>query len=1019
MSSILLGSLAYSGIDNSIPKSKSKSKNKLDSVYDSNIENKMNIIERQQSRQNFNKPEFLNQFDDLRLDNISEPVGVNDSYKTISGVNTSLQRNLDFANGYSLFQETDMHYDVVSKDQFTHNNMVPNTSRRDFSVNADRSQRKLEAFSGVDPLYVAKKEKVPLFQPMPDLTWVNGMPVVTSELQKRYLPSNKNNFGNLPFEHNVRVKPGLEMENQEGNYSVYRVNPRNIDALRSEINQKVSYESKPLETIKKGEFRGPDPNLTKYKLPDFRQTDFGDLLPSKAAIEAPKQTGEYTDMKTQRNEAESYMPGHAVNTTIGDGPDKGKTRFEPAKRESYANDFAHGVGEVNNKPVMTNAKSFKNYDNQRASTNIEYEGPVSNAAGGNGGLYAVDYKDVPLTTLRELMIHGNTNIGISNNGEKGTYVFSNDMVLPVTHRETQSENNPILGPNAEIKMSIVRDEKDVAKMTTRQTTNHNIILNARGESNQAPIYNNDPAKMTLRPGTNHNLAINARGEEKQVRVYNNDTAKMTLRPGTNHNLVINARGEEKQAPVYNEDKAKSTLRQGTNHNLVINARGEEKQAPVYNEDKAKSTLRQGTSHNLVINARSEEKQAPVYNEDKAKTTLRQGTSHNLVINARSEEKQAPVYNDDQAKNTVKQTTLFMTPAKNLRGEIEQVYTGLQDDAKPTIKQTTIISNRPTGNPSKALGNYARDKDEVAKPTIRQQTEETQYIGHVGSKGIESTYVRDKEEVAKPTIRQQTEETKYIGHVGSNGIESTYVRDKDEVAKPTIRQQTEETIHIGHANAKNHEATYVRDKDEVAKTTIRQQTEQTKYIGHANAKNHEATYVRDKDEVAKPTIKQTTIYATPAGRLNNSNMGNYARDVNDEAKVTIKQTTMLQDYTGGLHGEIDAQISHEAANNMTIDDRREISTYNRAPNGKGDQHGPYIDEENVRFNDKKTLYSYVSNPHKPLDHSVMPTTTRETIETVYSMSKPVIETSTYYVNPYFINTLKNNPLVNDIYHQKNV
>ena len=35
--------------------------------------------------------------------------------------------------------------------------------------------------------------------------------------------------------------------------------------------------------------------------------------------------------------------------------------------------------------------------------------------------------------------------------------------------------------------------------------------------------------------------------------------------------------------------------------------------------------------------------------------------------------------------------------------------------------------------------------------------------------------------------------------------------------------------------------------------------------------------------------------------------------------------------------------------------------------------------------------------------------KETIEKVYSMSKPVIETSSYYVNPYFINTLKINLL----------
>ena len=979
MSSILLASLAYSGL---------KSKKKIELNYDSNIENKMNVIERQQVRQNHKKPEFLKQFDDLRLDNIDEPASVNESYKTIEGMNTSLQRNLDFVNGYSSFQETDMHYDIVNKDKFTHNNMVPNTSRRDFSINTDRSQRKLETFSGIDPLYVSKKEKVPLFQPMPDLTWVNGMPTVTNELQKRYLPSSKNNFGNLPFENSVKIKPGLGFENQEGNYSVYRVNPRNIDALRSDINQKITYESKPLETIKKGDFRGPDPNLTKYKLPDFRETKFGDLLPSKADIEGPKQTGKYTDVRTQRNETESYLPGPAINTNRGNGPDKSKTRFEPGKKESYYNDFTHATTEVNNKPVMTNIKSFKNYENQRVTTNYEYEGPVSNAAGGNSGNYTVDYKDIPLTTARELMIYGDTNIGVSNNNERGNYVFSNDMVLPTTNRETQSSKNPLLGATSEIKYTKARDDNDTARMTLRTELNHNIVLNARGEEKLSRVYNDDQAKMTLRPEINHNIVSNTRGEEKQSRVYNDDQAKMTLRPGINHSIVSNTRGEEKQTRVYNDDQAKMTLRPGINHSIVSNTRGEEKQSRVYNEDQAKMTLRPGINHSIVSNTRGEEKQTRVYNED-------------------------------QAKSTMKHTVLFMAPEKNVRGENELVYTSLQDDAKPTIKQTTIISNRQTGNPSKALVAYSRDIEDTAKQTIREQTEGTKFIGHVNTINHESTYVRDLDEVAKPTIRQQTEKTQFIGHANTINHEATYVRDLDEVAKTTIRQQTEGTKFIGPANDKNHESIYVRDLDEVAKPTIRQQIEDTKYIGHINTNNQESTYVRDNEFNAKPTIKQTTVYATPAGRLNNSNMGNYTKDVNDEARITTKQTTLLQDYTGGIHGEIDAQISHQAAKNMSVDDRREISTYNRTPNGKGDLNGPYLDTENVRFNDKKELFSYVSNPYKPLDHSVMPTTSKETIEKIYSMSKPVIETSTYYINPYFINTLKNNPLVNDIYHQKNV
>jgi hypothetical protein len=847
MTSILLGSLV-------------NSKNNLKTIYSSNISGQMNVMQQNLAKQNFNNSEYLKQFDDLRFDSVSDPVGVNEAFTTTNGLNTSLQRNLDFNNGYSNFQQSDMHYDVVTKEHFTHNNMVPHTSKRDFSFDmnsANKVQRKLETFTGIDPNYVSKKEKTPLFEPLPNLTWVNGMPVVADKLVTRYLPSNKNNYGNVPFQTNVRVRPGVGLQNQEGNYGVYRVNPRNVDALRSEINQKVSYENKPLETIKKGEYRGPDPNLTKHKLPDFRVVNFGDLLPSKADINAPKQTGDYTNVITQRNEKEIYYTGHSVDTNKGSGPDKNKTKFEPAKKESYISDPTHSVVAVNNKPVMTNTSSYTNYETQRVSTNSNYKGAMSNVV--VGGNYTVDYKNIPLVTSRELMIHGDTNIGVSGVQNQGNYIFSNDMVLPTTHRES-----------------------------------------------------------------------------------------------TSHTIVGNVRQEDKSVPMYNNDSAKPTIRQTVNQTMIGNVRQEDKSVPMYNNDIAKSTIRQTVNQTMVGNVRQEDKSVPMYNNDSAKPTIRQ-------------------------------TSTFTTPEINIKSYVSDVYVNLNDEAKPTIKQTTLISKRPTGNVSNALANYTRDVVDEAKPTIRQTTENNQYVGQINSQNIESGYARDINNKAKPTIRQSTENNQYNGHINSQYVECGYARD-------------------------------INDK---AKSTIRQTTENNQYVGHVNSQNIECGYTKDINDKARPTIKQTTLYSSPAGRMNNSNMGNYSRDITDEARPTIKQTTLLQDYTGGLHGEVDAQISHMAANNMEIDDRREILTYNRPANGKGDDYGPYIDRNNVRMNDRRELYNYVSHPHKSLDMSVMPTTSNDTIKNVYMMSKPVIEQSAYYVNQYFINTLKDNPYVNDIYHQKNV
>ena len=855
------------------------SANNLDSIYSSNISGKMNIIEKNQVMQQKSNSGFFNQFDDLRFDNIAEPVGINEAFTTITGINSSLQRNLDFQSGYSQFQKDDMHYNVVDKDNFTHGNMIPSTTKRDIDNKSNITSRKLETFTGSFEHYKPKKEGKHLFEPMTDLTYINGMPSITDTIKNRYLPSNKNNNGNLPFDTNVRVLPGLDDQNRLGSHSVYRILPKNVDMLRSDINQKISYESKPVEAIKKGDVRGPDPILSKFKMPDFRETKYEDLLPSRTGIEAPKKTGKYTNILTMRNETDTYNPINAVNTTIGDGPNKEKVRFEPSKKENYLNDNTHSITSIYNKPVMTNIKSFNNYDNQRTGTNIEYEAPIRSAQTTG---YTVDYKNVPLTTARELMIHNNNIMGLKS--EQKSYVFSNDMILPVTKRE-------------------INNNTDVTNIT--------------GEIKQNAIYNYDKAKETLRQTNNYNDVTNITGEIKQNALYNNDKAKETLRQTNNYNDVTNITGEIKQNALYNNDKAKETLRQNTNYNDVTNITGEIKHNALYNNDKAKETLRQTTNYNDVTNITGEIKHNALYNNDKAKETLRQNTNHNDVTNITGEIKHNVLYNNDKAK--------------------------------PTIKQTTLVSN---------------------------------YSGTIG------TYNN-----------------------------TSYARDINDKTRTTIKEQTEKNQHDGHANAINMESTYIKNYNDIAKPTIRQQTEATNYTGVIKSNDQEGTYIKNYNDIAKPTIKQTTIVQTPGGRVANSNMGNYT-NLTDDMKTTTKETTLLKDYTGGLHGEIDKPISHDASNNMCLDDRREISMYNRTPNGKRDVNGPQIDKDNVRLNEP-IIFNYVPQPHKSLDHSVMPTVSKNIIEQVYSMSKPVIESSSYYINPYFINTLNDNPYVNDIYHQKNV
>jgi hypothetical protein len=91
--------------------------------YNSNIENNIKMIEQNQAKQNFSKPEYLNQFDDLRFDSISNPVGENDTYKTLLGINSYVKKDLEIRDNYSYFNSNENGtYNVVPDNQLTHNN---------------------------------------------------------------------------------------------------------------------------------------------------------------------------------------------------------------------------------------------------------------------------------------------------------------------------------------------------------------------------------------------------------------------------------------------------------------------------------------------------------------------------------------------------------------------------------------------------------------------------------------------------------------------------------------------------------------------------------------------------------------------------------------------------------------------------------------------------------------------------------------------------------------------------------
>jgi len=1081
MTSILLNSLSGTNSNN------------LNNNYCTNIENNMNRIEREQAFQSYANPEYLKQFDDLKFDNSTGPVSINQNN---IGVNNSLQRNIDFVNGYSEFQKNDMHYNVVSSKDFVHNNMVPNTSTRDRDIlGSDRNQRTLETFTGNSDFYTPKTEQYHLFEPMTDLTFTTGMPTITSKIQNRYIPSNKNNNGNLPFENNVRVRPGVENKNQGGNYAVYRVNPLNVDQLRSQSNQKIVYNNKPLETIKKGEIRGPDFKLSKFKIPDFKEKKFSDLVPSKSIYDGPIQTGVFTDMNTLRNQKETYNPGPANHGSTGEGPNLNKIKFQQAKKESYLNDPTHAINAVNSKLVLTNIDSYTNYNTQRASTNSTHEGPLSTIQTS----YTVDYNDIPLVTQRQLMLYNENNLGAISQIPQN-YIFSNDMILPTTNRNTM-KNQDILGSNPQEKQ-VNTQYQDEARATGRMFTSHNITGTSAPQEKQVNTQYQDEARATGRMFTSHNITGASVPQEKQVNTQYQDEARATGRMFTSHNITGTSAPQEKQVNTQYQDEARATGRMFTSHSITGTSVPQEKQVNTQFQDEARATGRMFTSHSITGTSVPQEKQVNTQFQDEARATGRMFTSHSITGTSVPQEKQVNTQYQDEAKVTGRMftshsitgtsvpqekqvNTQFQDEAKvtgrmftshSITGtsvpQEKQVNTQFQDEAKVTGRMFTSHSITGTSVPQeKQVNTQFQDEAKVTgrmftshsitgtsvpqeKQVNTQFQDEAKVTGRMfTSHNITGTSVPQEKQVntqfqdeAKVTGRmftshsitgtsvpqekqvntQYQDQAKITGRMSTshNITGSSVSQDKlaytknNDIAKPTIKQSTLINDPVANISNSNNVSNYSRDINNIAKITVRQQTEVTEHIGSIKNNINDANYVIDNNYNAKATIKQTTIAPTPLGREFNADMGNYTRDEKDNARNTIRQTTEVTEYVGGIKSEVDKKISHEATNNIELDDRREISTYNRTANGKKDLNGPYINRENVELNDP-LLYSYVPNPHIALDHSIMPTVPKDIVEKVYIRAKPVVQSSSYYINDCFINTLADNPLVNDIYHPKNI
>jgi hypothetical protein len=642
------------------------------------------------------------QFDLMTVGGLNEPVPIN---KPVDGFNFNLRRDVEFSNNYSSFQNSDMHYGVVSREEFIHDNMVPNTSKRDFEVtNGYYQDRKLQAMTGVDDHWKHKKEVENFYDVSKDITYVNGAPVFTSEYEGRYLPDDKLNFQDLPFKNKIKVRPGINGEVQPARNEVYRILPKTVNELRPLNNQKVSFEADKVEAVKKGDIRAPDLNLTKYKRNG--EIEARETKPNRAQITRETKRPKFKKPSGNRDIANNYE-GPAYQNQ-GDGPSTKKTKHQKSKKVTYDNDPQRNINN-NNKSVNVTAKSFTNYETDRANTSHSIAGVLINT---NKGNWVKNQGDVAKRTIRESTELQQYDGNIQNEVKEGFVRMLNDKAK-ITIRESTELQKRDGNIQNEVKEGFVRMLNDKARTTIKEST-----------------------ELQKRDGNIQNEV-----KEGFVRMLN-DKARSTIKESTElQKRDGNIQNEVKEGFVRMlNDKARSTIKESTElQKRDGNIQNEVKDGYVLTKENiAKPTLKQTTLHSSRGNNYDGNS---TYIRDKeltTKPTVKQSTLHSSRGNTFDGNSTYVRDNELNAKPTVKQTTLHSGRGNNYDGNSTYVR-DKELNAKPTVKQSTLHSSR--GNTFDGNGIYVIDKNDKAKITIKETTHLKDYTGTLKAE-VENQRTRD-------------------------------------------------------------------------------------------------------------------------------------------------------------------------------------------------------------------------------------------------------------------------------------
>ena len=807
----------------------------FDSKYHSN-----NIQQNQKINDNFFEKRRLDANNPL-ITNIIPPSSWGSGYGyAYAGENGMGTDNIQNTNKY----EDQFSFQVIKKNDFisfneSNNNFTPfdnttennikecfsmNTKKRDFEqfndYNEQKTPLKLDLYSGSSRNYFSKSEIEPFFQPVKDMSFVNGMAVITDKFEDRYADSIRLERRNeRPFE------PEVVGPNSKGKYTGFhdttRVLPKLTDELRRADKPKLSYTVEPVKgkTINKRPVVAP---LVK-RLPDkFKELDGKDLIP-KSQVSSAAIRDNYNLILSNRSILSTEIYGAPKDQVNHKFDIKAKGITQESTRNKYVetdNTNISGLVQIfNNNKDSINLPKLERNDYQVVYSNVNNQNKVQSYNPNNIS------KPTTRQTLNNIQ-HNNMNTGIN----KMQSYNPNNKTKPTT-RQTLNNiqyNNMNTATN---KMQSY-DPNDKTKPTTRQTLNNIQYNNMNTATNKMQTHDPcDATKPTIRQTLNNIDYSNIVAAANKMQGYDpNDTSKPTTRQTLNNIDYSNIIAAANKMQTMLSDKPKMTIKETlpmTEYNNVQTNKNN--MIPLL--DKAKTTNKENINIDVLNNY--------------SNITLNKKNIANLSNEAMTTLK--------QLLDNINYTTIQNTNAKS--------KTGLQDIAKATQE----LPNFNNENIS-TFKNIKITDIEKLRQTIRELTNTEIITAPCGADIATTSYLND---IAKITNKQTT---LYENNGNLQSMDGSFVNTY-ETPEITLKQLLDYNDYLSTVH--NNNGTYAYDPYDIAKITNKQGTISYNYDNHAHNPMHGGYQAETYD--IQSTLKDITKLVDYLNNPNASANGNVLKD----------------------------------------------------------------------------------------------------------------------------------------------